>query len=235
MRASSLRRTVDSIEMASITAPAAGRLPRFAKLRTFPRHERTPPMTEPTTPAKVAMPLHWKIGIGFFLGLVLGLVVYYTGLHEWTPVDLTSAACVAGEPAWYCRPVVDVIVHGITRPFGQLFLSLIFMLIVPLLFSALVTGVSEMGDIRSLGRIGWRTLGYTIGLSGIAVMLGLVLVNVFKPGAGVDPDLAAELLSEGAERSEEHTSELQSLMRISYAVFCLKKKNTTKQQLPMKK
>src|SRR3546814_4782646 len=93
-------------------------------------------MTEPTTPAKVAMPLHWKIGIGFFLGLVLGLVVYYTGLHEWTPVDLTSAACVAGEPAWYCRPVVDVI------------------------------------------------------------------------------------------RSEEHTSELQSLMRTSYAVFCLKKKKT---------
>src|SRR3546814_10581705 len=107
-----------------------------------------------------------------------------------------------------------------------------------------------MGDIRSLGRIGWRTLAYTIGLSGIAVMLGLVLVNVFKPGAGVDPDLAAELLSEGAERaqaivrdsqgqasgvdmllsrSEEHTSELQSLMRTSYAVFCLKKKkiNTT--------
>src|SRR3546814_2632419 len=113
-------------------------------------------MTEPTTPAKAAMPLHWKIGIGFFLGLVLGLIVYYTGLHEWTPVDLTSAACVAGEPAWYCAPVVEVIVHGITRPFGQLFLSLIFMLIVPLLFSA---------------------------------------------------------------RSEEHTSELQSLMRIPYAGF----------------
>src|SRR3546814_1693327 len=76
------------------------------------RNERTPPMTEPTTPAKAAMPLHWKIGIGFFLGLVLGLIVYYTGLHEWTPVDLTSAACVAGEPAWYCAPVVEVIVHG---------------------------------------------------------------------------------------------------------------------------
>src|SRR3546814_10240038 len=99
------------------------------------------------------------------------------------------------------------------------------MLIVPLLFSALVTGVTEMGDIRSLGRIGWRTLGYTIGLSGIAVVLGLVMVDVFKPGAGVDPVLAQQLLS---ERSEEHTSELQSLMRISYAVFCLKKKNMTK-------
>src|SRR3546814_4593752 len=102
-----------------------------------------------------------------------------------------------------------------------------------------------MGDIRSLGRIGWRTLAYTIGLSGIAVMLGLVLVNVFKPGAGVDPDLAAELLSEGAERaqaivrdsqgqasgvdmllsivrSEGHTSELQSLIRTPYAFLCLK-------------
>src|SRR3546814_1850436 len=194
------------------------------------------------------------------------------------------------------------------------------MLIVPLLFSALVTGVTEMGDIRSLGRIGWRTLGYTIGLSGIAVVLGLVMVDVFKPGAGVDPVLAQQLLSEGAERaqaivrdsqgqasgvdmllsivpdnvvgaasnnasilalmffalmfgvgivvskttpgieilrrgieglfevsmtliglviklapyavrSEEHTSELQSLMRISYAVFCLKKKKLSKEKI----
>src|SRR3546814_5086013 len=66
----------------------------------------------------------------------------------------------------------------------------------------LVTGVTEMGDIRSLGRIGWRTLGYTIGLSGIAVVLGLVMVDVFKPGAGVDPVLAQQLLSEGAEREQ---------------------------------
>src|SRR3546814_13170795 len=75
------------------------------------------------------------------------------------------------------------------------------MLIVPLLFSALVTGVTEMGDIRSLGRIGWRTLGYTIGLSGIAAVLGLVLVAVFKPVASVDPVLAQQLLSEGADRA----------------------------------
>jgi DAACS family dicarboxylate/amino acid:cation (Na+ or H+) symporter len=76
------------------------------------------------------------------------------------------------------------------------------MLIVPLLFSALVVGVSEMGDIRALGRIGWRTLAYTVVLSGIAVVLGLVLVNLFKPGAGVDPALAHELLTQGAERAQ---------------------------------
>src|SRR5690606_9842984 len=170
-------------QIASRHRPRQGRptaRPRFAKLPDFPRHERTSPMTEPTTPAKAAMPLHWKIGIGFFLGLAIGLFVYYTQLHTWTPADLASAACMAEKPAWYCGPAVEVFVHTVTRPFGQLFLSLIFMLIVPLLFSALVMGVTEMGDIRALGRIGWRTLGYTILLSGIAVVLGLVMVDVFK-------------------------------------------------------
>ena len=126
------------------------------------------------------MPLHWKIGIGFVLGLVLGLLVHYA----------------VGSDA----DGVQALTRYVTQPFSQLFLSLIFMLIVPLLFSALVVGVSEMGDIASLGRIGWRTLAYTVALSGIAVLLGLVMVNAFRPGAGVDPALAQQLLTEGAER-----------------------------------
>ncbi|TWG90790.1 DAACS family dicarboxylate/amino acid:cation (Na+ or H+) symporter [Luteimonas sp. J16] len=128
------------------------------------------------------MPLHWKIAIGFFAGLLLGLVVHYG---------------VGNDTAW-----VQAFTHYATTPFSQLFLSLIFMLIVPLLFSALVVGVSEMGDITALGRIGWRTLAWTVVLSGIAVLLGLVLVNLFKPGAGVDPELARQLLAEGAERTQ---------------------------------
>ena len=139
-------------------------------------------MTDPTTPAKAAMPLHWKIGIGFFLGLLAGMIVHYT---------------VGADAPW-----IQNVTRYATQPFATLFLTLIFMLIVPLLFSALVVGVSEMGDIRSLGRIGWRTLAYTILLSGIAVVLGLVMVNVFQPGAGVDPVLAQQLLSEGAERAQ---------------------------------
>jgi len=127
------------------------------------------------------MPLHWKIAIGFFVGLGLGLIVHYG---------------IGAEAGW-----VQALTRYATQPFSQLFLSLIFMLIVPLLFSALVVGVSEMGDIGSLGRIGWRTLAYTILLSGLAVLLGLVMVNLFKPGAGVDPLLAQHLLDEGAERT----------------------------------
>ena len=138
-------------------------------------------MSEPNPGTKTRMPLHWKIAIGFFVGLGLGLVVHYG---------------IGAEAGW-----VQALTKYATQPFSQLFLSLIFMLIVPLLFSALVVGVSEMGDIGSLGRIGWRTLAYTILLSGLAVLLGLVMVNLFKPGAGVDPLLAQHLLDEGAERT----------------------------------
>jgi DAACS family dicarboxylate/amino acid:cation (Na+ or H+) symporter len=134
-----------------------------------------------TSPRRAPMPLHWKIAIGFVAGLALGLVVHYG---------------VGTDAGW-----VQTLTKYLTQPFSTLFLSLIFMLIVPLLFSALVVGVSEMGDIRALGRIGWRTLAYTVVLSGLAVVLGLVMVNLFKPGAGVDPALAQELLNESAERT----------------------------------
>jgi len=139
-------------------------------------------MSEPTRATRMPMPLHWKIGIGFVIGLVLGMFVHYG---------------IGADAAW-----VQALTRYVTTPFSQLFLSLIFMLIVPLLFSALVVGVSEMGDVRALGRIGWRTLAWTVALSGIAVLLGLVMVNVFRPGAGVDPALAQQLLTEGAERAQ---------------------------------
>jgi DAACS family dicarboxylate/amino acid:cation (Na+ or H+) symporter len=126
------------------------------------------------------------MGIGFGIGLVLGLIV-----HALAPV-------VPGMGG-----VARVVMAWVTTPLSSLFLNLIFMLIVPLIFSALIMGVSEMGDIRALGRIGWKTLAYTVVLSGIAVGIGLVLVNVLKPGAGVDPQVAAQMLSENAERSRE--------------------------------
>jgi dicarboxylate/amino acid:cation (Na+ or H+) symporter, DAACS family len=135
---------------------------------------------------KKKLPLHWKMGIGFAIGLVLGLTVHALG---------GSVEGLQGGAKW----VMDYV----TTPASGLFLNLIFMLIVPLIFSALIMGVSEMGDIRALGRIGWKTLAYTVLLSGIAVGIGLVLVNVLKPGAGVDPQTAALMLSENAERSKE--------------------------------
>ena len=89
----------------------------------------------------------------------------------------------------------------ITQPIGQIFLRLLFMLVIPLLFSALVVGISEMGEVRSLKRVGIRTLVYTVAVSSIAVIVSLVVVNLLQPGAGVDRAAAGELLAAQAERA----------------------------------
>ena len=131
---------------------------------------------------KPKMPLHWKMAIGFFSGLLLGMFVHY------------GAGADAGWVQW--------LTSYVTQPAGTLFLRLIFMLVIPLLFSALVVGIAEMGDIRALGRVGWRTLAYTVVVSAIAVLIGLVLVNWLQPGVGVDRAAAQQMLAEGSERAQ---------------------------------
>ncbi|WP_336979748.1 dicarboxylate/amino acid:cation symporter [Altererythrobacter fulvus] len=142
-------------------------------------------MTDAAEMAKEAAPLgHGKLQMrilfGFLLGLVGGLAVH----------------SFAADAAW-----VDTVVTYVTGPIGQIFLRLLFMLVIPLLFSALVVGISEMGEIRSLRAIGIRTLVYTVIVSGIAVALSLALVNILKPGQGVNPAAAQELLEQGRENA----------------------------------
>ncbi len=123
--------------------------------------------------------LHWLMLIGFTVGLIGGLLV-----------NLTMGA----DTAW-----VVWLTDNVTGPLGQIFLRLLFMMVIPLLFSALVVGVAEMGDLSSLGRAGIKTLLLTILVSSIAVVIGLVMVNVFQPGRGVDPVLAQQLLDQGRD------------------------------------
>ncbi len=135
------------------------------------------------------LPLHTKMAIGFAAGLGFGLIAHLA----------------AADAEW-----LRVLTTYVTQPVGQVFLRLLFMLVIPLLFSALVIGVAEMGDIRSLGRVGWRTLAYTLVVSAIAVLIGLVLVNLFRPGDGVDPVLAQKLLADGSERAQAIVSTNQT-------------------------
>lgn len=131
------------------------------------------------TTKKGGIPLHWLMLFGFVIGLGAGLYVnQYIGPEVFWVQWLTS---------------------NVTGPAGQIFLRLLFMLVIPLLFSALVVGVAEMGDLKSLGRAGIKTLLLTILVSGIAVLIGIGMVNFFRPGDGVDPVLAQQLLAQGAE------------------------------------
>jgi Na+/H+-dicarboxylate symporter len=124
------------------------------------------------------MPLHWKMAIGFLAGLGLGLLAHTYGAGAAWPETLTT---------W------------VTDPVGQLFLRLLFMLVIPLVFSALVLGVVEIGDPQSLGRIGGRTLLYILLVTTLAVTIGMVAVNVFQPGAGIGAELGQALMAEQAE------------------------------------
>ena len=93
------------------------------------------------------------------------------------------------------------IIRWVAAPIGTIFLNLLFMLVVPLLFSALVLGIGGLGDLRSLGRIGLKTLAYTVVVSAIAVFLGVLLVNVMRPGEGVSEADRAELMRGLSERA----------------------------------
>ncbi len=85
-----------------------------------------------------------------------------------------------------------------TEPIGRIFLRLLFMLVLPLIVSALALGVAELKDLRELGRIGLKTLAYTVFVSTVAVIIGVTLVNIIRPGDGLSPQLRVQLTARAA-------------------------------------
>ena len=135
-----------------------------------------------TEVARKGLSLQWQMLAGFAIGLIAGLIAYTT----------------SRDAAW-----VEFVTTYITGPIGQVFLRLLFMLVIPLLFSALVVGISEMGEIKSLKRVGLRTLVYTVLVSAIAVAVSLATVNLLQPGAGVDKAAANSMLADSAGKAGE--------------------------------
>ena len=101
---------------------------------------------------------------------------------------------VAAHVAWGDAPALQQFVRSVTEPAGKIFLRLLFVLVLPLIVSALALGVSGLGDLRALGRIGAKTLAYTVVVSTIAVLIGVGMVNLLRPGTGLSPELKARLL-----------------------------------------
>lgn len=134
----------------------------------------------PPVPA-AGMPLHVRVLIGFVVGIALGTLAYWIGPER---------AFIAG------------LIDYVAAPAGQLFLRLLFMLVLPLMFTALILGVAEIGDIAALGRIGWRTLLYTAIVTSVAILIGLAVVNLIQPGRGMDPELLHSVVAAGSEKAK---------------------------------
>jgi len=76
------------------------------------------------------------------------------------------------------------------KPLGDLFIKLIRMLLAPIIFGTVTVGIAKMGNLKAVGRIGIKALFYFEVVSGFALVIGLVVVNVIKPGAGMNIDPA---------------------------------------------
>jgi len=82
----------------------------------------------------------------------------------------------------------------VIKPIGDLFIRLIWMIVVPLVFASIFVGTASLGDIRKLGRIGAKTLSYYLITTAIAITIGLVLAGVFKPGSDINEGTKTHLL-----------------------------------------
>lgn len=126
------------------------------------------------------IPLHTQVIIGLILGAIAGMI----GNATLEPELLKSIG-----KDW-------------AEPIGKIFMYGIFMVVVPLLFSALALGVAELGDVRKVGRIGVRSLLLTILLSGIAVLLGLAAINLFNPADQLTKEQKAQLVATYGNQEE---------------------------------
>ncbi|MEP3210110.1 MAG: dicarboxylate/amino acid:cation symporter [Maribacter sp.] len=131
--------------------------------------------------------LHWQIMIGMLLGLVFGFGMTYL---EWGKEFVTN---------WI-------------SPFGTIFIKLLKLIAVPLILASLIKGISDLKDISKFRNIGLRTIGIYIGTTTVAIILGLVLVNLIEPGNGISEETIDRLTSTYAS-DEGVTAKLEEASR----------------------
>lgn len=141
--------------------------------------------------SKPRLALHWQILIGLLMGATAGLIARQVWPSSDGGMDSTLE--------WLTKNVAETL--------GQIFLRLIFMVVVPLVFSALTLGVAGIGDVRRLGKLGVRTLVMTLLLSSVSVAIGLAAANLVQPGARLADEKRTELRDRYAELSAKTVSQ----------------------------
>jgi len=139
--------------------------------------------TDDRAAARHRTPLHVRILIGLVAGAVLG----------------GAGRALLGPDA----PALAWAVRHIAEPAGQLFLRSLLMTVVPLVVSSLIVGVAGIGDVRRLGKVGARTVGFCLVISIVSVGLGILLANTVRPGARLDPGTRDLLMTQYGDASKQ--------------------------------
>ena len=122
--------------------------------------------------------LHWKILIGMFLGLGYGILAINYGWFQFT------------------KDFID--------PFGEVFIRALKLIAVPLVLFTLVSGISSLKDVSSLGKMGGQTILAYLFSTVFAISIGLIVVNVFQPWSSITPDLKDAMIEQfGGEASSK--------------------------------
>lgn len=130
------------------------------------------------------VPLHTRILLGLLVGAVTG---------------------VLSNLLWSDSPALAWAVDNVAQPIGHVFLRMLFMVVVPLVFTSITLGVAGLGDLRRLGRIGGKTFSIFLVTTALAATIGLALMNVVRPGETLDPLVRAALLEEYAPEAAART------------------------------
>ena len=114
--------------------------------------------------------LHWQILLGMVFGVLFAFIL----------IQFT----------WGKDLIVDWV-----KPFGTIFINLLKLIAVPLILASLIKGISDLKDISKLSKMGGRTIGLYILTTVIAVSIGLVIVNIIKPGSFISEQTRTELVA----------------------------------------
>ena len=146
-------------------------------------------------PKKKGLSLPIWILIGMFGGILVGLLCLWMNGQSWLP-------------AW-CKPI-DFTTNWL-KPIGDIYINLLKFLIVPVVLISITAGVISLGDLKRVGSVGIKTFIYYLGTTAIAVIIGLVVVNLFK---GLFPALPSTELTELAYEAKEAPKVMEVIKNI---------------------
>jgi DAACS family dicarboxylate/amino acid:cation (Na+ or H+) symporter len=125
------------------------------------------------------MKLHTKILLALLVGATAGI---------------TANLTLGGEHAY-----VEFTNTYLAGPIGQIFLRMLFMIVMPLVFASIALGVAGLGDLKKVGKVGGKAIGYFFATTLLAATFGLLIVNWVKPGESLPQEVKTELLETYAD------------------------------------
>ena len=143
------------------------------------------------------VPQHIKILVGLVSGGVAGF----------------AARSLSGSTDEALAPGLKWTIDNLASPIGAAFLALLFMIVVPLIFSALVMGMQELGQARRFGKVGGLSLLLTVVLSLIACTIALVGVNLIKPGKAI-PEAQRRTIIAKYENKDKAAASLEAAKKV---------------------